>query len=54
MMIYLLQLESGFLERVKPKENLKTKNSGLGLCTTLSLSKLVMCNNVAALHLSSE
>lgn len=32
MLIYLLQLRSEeFLERVKPKENLKMKNSGSGL-----------------------
>lgn len=43
-MIYLLPLKSGLLERVKPKENLKTKNSGLGLITALSLSKLVACD----------
>lgn len=43
MTIYLLQLKSDFW-RVKPKENLKTKNSGLGLGTTLSLSKLVECD----------
>lgn len=49
-MIYLLQLKSGFQERVKPKENLKTKNSGLGLGITLSLSRLVVCDIGAALH----
>ena len=41
-------------QRVKPKENLKTKNSGLGLGTALSLSKLVACDIVAALHSTSE
>lgn len=40
--------------RVKPKENLKTKKSGLGLGTALSLSKLVACDIVAALHSASE
>lgn len=31
MLTYLLQLRPEYFWRVKPKENLKTKNSGLGL-----------------------